>query len=142
MRPYTKLFCILICVSAPSIGSAEMANVKNGKQLFDVCQSCHGVNGEGVRSTGAPRLTGVQDWYLIRQLRKFRSGVRGANSSDKHGQQMVTIANTLPDDQAVLDVVAYILTLRRKASTTSSPTGDSQGEKTSSSNCLGCSMNR
>lgn len=50
--------------------------------------------------------------YLVRQLRNFRGGVRGSHPSDQLGQVMRTMVGTLPDDQAILDVVAYIATSR------------------------------
>jgi cytochrome c oxidase subunit II len=54
---------------------------------------------------------GLQEWYLVKQLIKFRTGLRGKEPQDKFGQQMASIAKTLPDEQSVKDVVAYIMTL-------------------------------
>ena len=43
----------------------------------------------------APRLAGTDDWYLATQLRKFRSGVRGASPKDMGGRLMRPMARTL-----------------------------------------------
>ena len=51
------------------------------------------------------------DWYLAHQIKKFKSGQRGANSEDVTGVQMAGMANALPDENAINNVVAYIQTL-------------------------------
>lgn len=60
----------------------------------------------------APRIAGTDDWYLATQLRKYRSGVRGANPKDLQGALMRPMARTLPNEDAVRNVVAYIGTLK------------------------------
>lgn len=82
-----------------------------GKQIYATCSACHGLNGEGLQATNSPRLSGLHDWYLISQLEKYRSGLRGANSKNTFGLQMASFAKALDNDQAILDVVAYIGTL-------------------------------
>ncbi len=59
----------------------------------------------------SPRLAGMSDWYMVIQLQKFRSGLRGDHPEDIYGLQMVPFATLLPDEQALVDVVAYINTL-------------------------------
>lgn len=83
-----------------------------GKALYATCVTCHGQYGEGLQATNSPRLAGLHDWYLLNQLKKFRSGLRGANPEDTFGAQMVPIAKALQNEQALLDVVAYIGTLK------------------------------
>ncbi|MDX1569765.1 MAG: c-type cytochrome [Xanthomonadales bacterium] len=82
-----------------------------GKVLYTTCQACHGAKAEGNEQLNAPALTGLQDWYIIRQLKNFKEGIRGSNPEDIYGAQMRPMAMTLPDDQAIEDVTAYILTL-------------------------------
>ena len=62
-------------------------------------------------SMNAPRLSGVEDWYLTRQLENYKSGVRGSHTQDLYGKQMKLMTIMLRDDQAINDVVAYINTL-------------------------------
>ena len=82
-----------------------------GQQYYATCSTCHGANGEGDPETGRPALTGLNDWYLIEQLEKYRDGSRGKHPDDALGQQMRAAAVILPDDRAIADVVAYISTL-------------------------------
>ena len=60
----------------------------------------------------APNLTLQQDWYVIRQLQNYKSGVRGTDPSDILGMQMRPMSMTLSNDKAIEDVAAYISTLR------------------------------
>lgn len=75
-----------------------------------VCAQCHGARGEGSRHLAAPALAGQNDWYLARQLHLYRHQLRGHVREDSHGMQMMAMIGTLVDDQAVLDVVAFITT--------------------------------
>lgn len=86
---------------------------EKGKTLFVTCTACHGPEAAGNQTLGAPPLVLQNDWYLARQIGKFKSGVRGANPADVRGGQMRPMAAMLTDDQAVTDVVAYIQTLRK-----------------------------
>ena len=90
----------------------DAAAAERGQALYRVCAACHGEDGAGNPDTQAPRLAGQHPWYLERQLRNFRAGVRGVDTADVNGRMMRPMANGLPDDQAVTDVVAYISTLR------------------------------
>ena len=56
-------------------------------------------------------LAGQHGWYLKRQLMNFQAGLRGAQPGDDYGALMSNFARTLPDEQAIDDVVSYILTL-------------------------------
>jgi cytochrome c oxidase subunit 2 len=86
-------------------------NVENGRRLYTTCGACHGKRGEGIWSTGAPKLAGQKDWYLARQLANFKNGVRGYHGADATGKQMMILSRMLKEDSAIEDVVAYINTL-------------------------------
>jgi cytochrome c oxidase subunit 2 len=75
------------------------------------CVDCHGANGQGNRDMNAPSLHNESDWYLVAQLHKFREGIRGTDTLDVSGITMRPQALALPNEQAILDVVAYIETL-------------------------------
>ena len=62
-----------------------------GASRYTTCAYCHGAAGQGSWSTNAPRLAGMSDWYLARQLQQFRQGHRGRHPQDFHGAQMATI---------------------------------------------------
>ncbi len=91
-------------------------DARRGVQFFQVCAACHKVDGSGNPALKAPSLLNTHDWYLLAQLRNFKSGVRGANEKDLGGQQMRPMAMTLPDEQAMRDVVAYVARLAREGS--------------------------
>jgi cytochrome c oxidase subunit 2 len=82
-----------------------------GKSLYLTCGNCHGADGKGVWSTRAPRLAGMSDWYLARQLENFRRGNRGRHPQDFYGTQMAALSKMVHDEQTERDLVAYINTL-------------------------------
>jgi cytochrome c oxidase subunit II len=82
-----------------------------GAGLYAVCSSCHGQQGQGNPALHAPKLSGQADWYLVRQLKNFKSGARGTNEHDVNGLTMAPMAATLTNDDAIANVVAYIKTL-------------------------------
>jgi cytochrome c553 len=84
---------------------------QRGANLFVACVACHGLNGDGNRNLALPAINHQADWYLLTQLKHFKAGIRGAAPGDKSGASMRAIAGTLPNEQAMLDVVAYITTL-------------------------------
>jgi len=88
-------------------------NLGVGEDLYQgKCSVCHGKQGEGSWGTHAPRLAGMTDWYLKRQLQYFKDGVRGMHPEDQLGYQMTHMVSALKDEQAIDDVVAYINTLQ------------------------------
>jgi cytochrome c oxidase subunit 2 len=84
-----------------------------GKNLYVVCTACHQADGAGNEALKAPPLTHASDWYVANSLKKFKAGIRGSNPLDVSGAGMRPMAQTLTDDQAVLDVVAYIVSLQK-----------------------------
>jgi cytochrome c oxidase subunit 2 len=83
-------------------------DVDTGRARWATCAACHGAQGGGIAATNAPRLAGMSDWYMARQLRNFKDGVRGAHAQDVHGAQMALVAGMLADDAAIGDILAYI----------------------------------
>jgi len=82
-----------------------------GQALYGPCTACHAVDGAGNEPLGGAPLANQHDWYLLRQLEGFKSGVRGWRSDDVQGGMMRGMVSTLPDEQAMKDVIAYIQTL-------------------------------
>lgn len=87
-------------------------DAEKGAAAYVVCTACHGPDGAGNEALGAPKLTGSSDWYLVEQLGKFKSGIRGGAGASPNAITMRGMSMTLADDQAMKDVVAYIMTLR------------------------------
>jgi cytochrome c oxidase subunit 2 len=88
-------------------------NATRGRALFDsTCGICHKRDGRGIWAVNAPALSGMNDWYLVRQLQNYKSGIRGTHPQDELGFQMASMVTGLKDDDAINDVVAYINSLR------------------------------
>lgn len=83
-------------------------DLDDGKLLFaEICMGCHRYNASGEMVFGSPPLTGLQDWYILAQLKKFSAGIRGAHEEDEHGAKMHQVAGYLTDDQ-MKNVASYI----------------------------------
>jgi cytochrome c553 len=93
---------------APTIQGGDAGR---GAGFYAVCVACHGPDGSGNQALGAPPINHQSDWYLSDQLRKFRTGIRGADPRDQQGVLMRPMAMQLPSDQAIADVIAHIGTL-------------------------------
>ncbi|MCB1234543.1 MAG: cytochrome c [Verrucomicrobiae bacterium] len=85
-----------------------------GEVIFrERCMECHRYNGRGEMAFHSAHLIGLQDWYIISQLRKFRGGVRGSIPADVDGGKMHRITETMKDEQFI-DVAAYVAVLAEK----------------------------
>ena len=89
----------------------EGGNAETGKIYFAACVQCHGANAGGVLDEFGPPLAGASDWYLLTQLQNFKAGRRGTAEGDVTGAKMRPFSMTLPNEQAMKDVIAYIGTL-------------------------------
>lgn len=88
-------------------------NLESGKTRYEgICVTCHMADGRGNQDMGSPDLTSQADWYMLAQLEKFKTGMRGAHPEDIQGQQMAAMSMTLEDEQAMKDVIAYIRSMR------------------------------
>ena len=103
-------------LSSMPVSKSSESTVKGdataGKASYMICQTCHGPTGGGNKALNTPRLTGLQDWYIVRQLKNFKSGARGTKAGDTYGMQMRPMALTLTTDAAINNVAAYIATLK------------------------------
>ncbi|MEQ8860573.1 MAG: c-type cytochrome [Pseudomonadales bacterium] len=125
-------------VPAHSSPATITGDVDRGARLYEPCAACHGTQGEGNRALLSPPLAGQSDWYLVTQIEHFRSGVRGAASGDTQGAIMRAAALTLPDDQAMTDVIAYVNTF--SAETQSSEEGETAMKKTAAAAALAATL--
>jgi cytochrome c553 len=101
--------------SLPPVKPAATLNgdAARGQTLYTPCVACHGPAAKGNEALQAPALDHQPDWYVVRQLHNFRQGIRGTNPKDPQGPLMRPMAMTLPDEQALADVAAYIGTLAK-----------------------------
>jgi cytochrome c553 len=83
-------------------------DVANGeKQYISKCGACHGGKGWGNEALYTPRLTMLGDAYLIRQVKKFQEGMRGAHDESAYGKQMALMAKTV-SEQELNDIAAFL----------------------------------
>lgn len=84
------------------------ADAANGQELYDSrCGACHGGEGWGNEALYTPKLNGIGDWYLIRQVENFQTGLRGNLEAVPHGQQMSMMAKSVSADE-LKDIAAYL----------------------------------
>jgi cytochrome c oxidase subunit 2 len=123
MRPMAAILSDAAIVAAASYVNAVSSeppprtiegDAGRGETLYVSCAACHGADGEGVEALGGPALTGLNDWYLARQLENFKDGTRGSSPGDTHGAQMRAASATLRDDADIHDVVTYINSLQMR----------------------------
>ena len=96
-------------------------DLRNGKYLFEnICINCHRFNASGDLVFGSSPLTGLQDWYILAQLTKFRAGVRGAHKDDEKGAKMHQLTGYLKEKE-LIDVASYIPLLAEKFLTKNRP---------------------
>jgi cytochrome c553 len=97
---------------APSLAGGDAAR---GATLYEPCKACHGPDGAGNQAMNAPPLVHASDWYLLSSLQKFKGGIRGGDPRNANAVLMRSFSNTLADEQAMKDVIAYIGSLAGRA---------------------------
>ncbi|MCH7672175.1 MAG: c-type cytochrome [Proteobacteria bacterium] len=97
-----------LILSALANSAAQAADVGLPAATDDrYCTTCHGVDGRGNIAVQAPRLAGMEDWYLKRQLENFREGIRGTHPADIQGIAMQPMAAKL-SDASIADIVSWV----------------------------------
>jgi len=91
---------------------ALMVRVARADNAFDYCLLCHGSNANGNYAIRAPKLSGMEPWYLARQLENFAAGVRGSTSADASGHEMRPVGLRLRDSGELEAAVKFIGTLK------------------------------
>jgi len=132
----TALALSFVCVFVP-VATVQAADAAAGKTAYAVCAACHGQQGEGNQAMNAPRIAGLQGWYIKRQLDAYRAGLRGTAPGDVHGMQMRPMAMAVSDPAAVDNLIAFIATLPDTPNPTSVQ-GDAAAGKTAYGVCAAC----
>ena len=69
--------CVSAVVALLAAGGAYAANLEAGKsKAQEVCQACHGMDGQSAASPDYPKIGGQHKDYLAKALRDYKSGVR------------------------------------------------------------------
>ena len=109
-RALTLTLCLL---AAPPVAASDYTLIP---EQFAYCSTCHGVEFQGNRSVDAPRLNGMEDWYLRSQLRAFKQGLRGTHPLDLIGMEMQPQASAL--SAAAIEQVVELVASSAVRSTT------------------------
>ncbi len=98
----------------PTRVTLKGGNPKRGAELYrDLCMECHRFNGRGELAFRSSQLIGLQDWYIVSQLKKYRAGLRGAEKEDLDGTKMLRITNRMTD-ASFIDLSAHLAELADK----------------------------
>ena len=100
--------CVVIVALALVAGAARAEN------KFDYCLLCHGSNANGNPGIRAPKLSGMEPWYLARQLENFAAGVRGTPAEDASGHEMMPVGLRLKEEGIIDAAVQFIGTLESR----------------------------
>ncbi len=101
------------------------------------CFTCHGTDGMGSEGIQAPRLAGMESWYLKRQLELFRAGGRGVHPMDIEGMEMQPMAAILTDEQ-IDDVVQWAASWKYVPAAPTLTTGNAERGKQLFQACVMC----
>lgn len=135
------LLCSLGYAAVALAGCAQTpgAGLARGEQIFDTCYPCHGRDGLGNRTLGAPAIAGLPQWYIERQLQNFKSAMRGANPHDIEGARMRPMARSLWREGDIASVAEYVATLPGRVPVATMAHGDTaNGRVRYQSICITC----
>jgi cytochrome c553 len=79
------------------------------------CTVCHGAHGNGNPAIRAPKISGMEPWYIRRQLEAFRAGMRGTHPDDAAGHEMQPVGIRLRDEAAIDAAITYVASFQPKA---------------------------
>jgi len=134
MNLTTKHWVALIVLGVEAVLAAGIARAEN---KFDYCLLCHGADANGNFGIRAPKISGVEPWYLSRQLENFAAGVRGMPGDDAAGHEMGPVGMRLKQEGTLEAAVEYIGTLKSKRPAPT-VTGDVALGKQLYANCTSC----
>ncbi len=83
----------------------DKVDLRNGKDINEVCAGCHGEFGQGGKEGEYPRLAGLPAAYIARQLDRFRDR-RRANLA-----MVESVDHRQLPDADVLDISAYLASI-------------------------------
>lgn len=132
MRTSTALLVVTLLHFA-GIASADEPVIPPDNLVY--CTVCHGVQLKGNHVIQAPRLSGMESWYVQRQLMAFGRGWRGTHGQDVYGMEMWPMAPKSPG--GIRDAVDYV------SATDSEPppatiTGDRENGEALYGTCAAC----
>ena len=100
------------------------------------CTVCHGVQMMGNQKIDAPRLSGMDAWYIEQALGAFQKGWRGTHADDLVGMEMRPMATALSADE-VVEAARYVSNTRSPGPVATID-GDAVAGKTLYTSCAAC----
>ncbi len=110
----TRICCADASATGTTASNPIATNPAATAADYGFCTVCHGAQGNGNPAIRAPKIAGMEPWYLKRQLEHFRAQLRGTQQGDVSGMEMQRVAMQL-DDKAIDAVAMYIGTFAPKA---------------------------
>lgn len=92
-------------------GCVFAVTARGAERDFSYCLACHGTDGNGNPGIQAPKIAGIEPWYLRKQLTAFESGFRGTADNDAPGHEMQPVAVRVLNEKTVDNVLAFVKTL-------------------------------
>ena len=131
----TGVLLALTLALATGVAAAQDHTIVPDKFVY--CTTCHGVELNGNRSVDAPRLNGMEPWYVRNQLKAFKRGWRGTHPADVIGMEMMPQAALLSDED-LEDAVAFVAAVQPRPAAAPSVSGDSERGQTLYGSCAAC----
>ena len=109
-----------------------------GEQLYRNCTICHGPDARGIPLQLAPALSNLSEKYIVEQLKKYKSGIRGAHEKDIAGLRMLPMSQTMLTEEDMQAVASHIVSLGSSPIEPTLEGGDPVKGKTLYATCLAC----
>lgn len=87
---------------------AALTGAASAENKFDYCLLCHGAAANGNAGIRAPKLAGMEPWYLTRQLENFAAGIRGTPAADDAGHEMAPVGLRVKHEGVLADAVSFV----------------------------------
>lgn len=123
------------CESAPAAGDQAALGAYT---YVNKCQPCHAPDGSGNPANGAPGISGLPDWYVAEQLKKFKDGRRGAHFDDIAGLRMRPMARTLWNDEELQAAASHVAAMPKARREAAAMAGDAEAGKKAFAVCAAC----
>jgi len=119
--------------------AAAFASLSVGAEALDLsyCITCHGANGNGNPAIRAPKIAGMEPWYLKRQLDAFAAGTRGVHPADDSGHEMQPVGLRLKD-AGITDKAIQFVGSFQAMPPPATVSGDQAKGKTLYATCAAC----
>ncbi len=109
-------------------------DLDNGREVYEVCSACHGINGWGLPDGTFPQIAGQHAKVAIKQLADIR-----ALNRDNPTMYPFALPSEIGGSQSIADVAAYITALPMNPENGVGAGDDlAHGEKLYKENCVRC----